>query len=199
MVCSNLVPTSPSSSSISIQCYLAGFLSRNDSIPDEVYGCLLCLKLLFWEIYDSIQQTIHTEKHAVQQYIKSYLHTTISSTYTILHSCSVVWIILAAVAVSAGWWWVMQFRPEAGNWQLHYSCLSGIDAEDFTKTISQSNNQVKLYYKSNMIFKKSRMYHLRIGKELSNILLTFDYSTVFCFHTFTDSLYSWHSRDNIIT
>jgi hypothetical protein len=36
---------------------------------------------------------------------------------TVWNSCTVVWIILAAVAASA-WRWVMQFLPGAGKWQL---------------------------------------------------------------------------------
>jgi hypothetical protein len=62
--------------------------------------------------YDS-----NKKKHAVRQYIEPYLHPKISTKHNVRHSCTVVWIILAAIAVSA-WRWVMQFLPGGGKWQL---------------------------------------------------------------------------------
>jgi hypothetical protein len=54
------------------------------------------------------------------EYRTIFTRTIISTWHDVRHSCAVVWIILAATAVSA-WRWFMQLLPEGGKWQL---CLT---------------------------------------------------------------------------
>jgi hypothetical protein len=117
-----------------------------------VFPGYLQLNFLWHFLEKYILHTIHTEKHAVQEYIKPYPHTITSTSHDVGHSCTVVWIILAAVAAST-WWWVMQLLLGTGKWQL----LSGISVNTlFFLTCSYAlyyviNIQIILYWLSKYV------------------------------------------------
>jgi hypothetical protein len=131
-VCSNLDLNSSSFSSLSSLRFLAGILSRSDPVDLTLLISLWMSVVLGTVIPGNLQRNFlrhflvepfhiwFIQKNTLFNSISNHIHphTKITSTWhNVGHSCTVVWIILAAVAVST-WRWVMQFLPGAGMWQL---------------------------------------------------------------------------------